>query len=80
MVPFPNENPEPVRVTSDPLPAKVGFRVIEGTACTNGKLVVEDVNMKIADMRSTMVTASRDRRLFNSKHATLWRLAISDNI
>jgi len=62
-------NPVPVKVTSDPLNAKVRLSVIAGAAETIELKSGEP--MKMNDTRRSTLTANLDRRLLKCKHAVL---------
>jgi hypothetical protein len=72
-VAFPNENPEPEKVTVDPLPANVGLSEIEGVACTGCGMLKKLDDANIAEMRSSAITPSRARCTVKAKPTFLCR-------
>ena len=71
--------PVPVTMTVVPAPPAFGVSVIVATAMTGvGRL--KDAQAKRADATKNTVIANLERRILNSKHAFLWRLALFHDI
>jgi hypothetical protein len=70
-----DENPLPVTVMTTPTGALGGDSEIERAYA--GKM---DMDAKTPDARSSTISTSLERGVLNSKHTTLLRLAVSDDI